>query len=67
MILITRAFQSQQRIGWDQFFRGRLTHEWSLVLATYYNERQPGYNFTPENWMRTTINAIWDFSLTLWH
>ena len=67
MTLITSAFKSQTQIGWDQFFRGHLTTEWSLVIATYYQERQPGHKFTPEHWMHTTINAIWDFSLTLWH
>ena len=66
MMAITRAFQSQTRIGWDQFLRGRLTNEWSLAIATYYHARQPGQNFTPEHWMQTTINAIWEFSLTLW-
>ena len=67
MTMITRAFQSQTWIGWDQFFQGRLTNEWSLAIATYYHEQQPGHSFTPEHWMRMTINAVWDFSLTLWH
>ena len=66
MMVITKAFQSQTRIGWDQFLRGRLTNEWSLAIATYYHERQPGQSFTPEHWMQTTITAIWEFSLTLW-
>jgi hypothetical protein len=66
MTKITNAFQSQTRIGWDQFFRGRLTTEWRPAIATYYKERHPGHSFTPEQWMRTTINAIWNFTLTLW-
>ena len=63
---LKRAFESQCRIGWDQFFRGRITLCWQAVIANYYHERHPGPAFTPDQWMQTTINAIWDFSLTLW-
>ena len=48
---ITLAFQSQKRIGWDQFFRGRLSVDWLQPIAIYYNERRPGHKFNPERWM----------------
>jgi hypothetical protein len=63
---LTRAFKSQSKIGWDQFFRGRIATDWKLAIQTYYRERQPGTSFTPDQWMRTTINAIWTLALTLW-
>jgi hypothetical protein len=60
------AFEQQRRIGWDQFFRGRIAIAWKYAIRTYYAERRPGDSFTPDQWMRTTIKAIWDFSMTLW-
>jgi hypothetical protein len=64
---LRHAFKSQSKISWDQFFRGRITKDWKSAIQTYYyNERQPGKSFTPDQWMCTTINALWTFSLTLW-
>ena len=66
MTAITSAFHSQKNIRWDQFFHGRLSKAWLTVIEIYYQEHRPGYIFTPNHWMRTTIDAIWTFSLTLW-
>ena len=63
---LTRAFYSQSKIGWDQFFRGRIAKDWKLAIRTYYQERQPGDSFTPDQWMRTTIEALWKLAMTLW-
>ena len=63
---IQRAFASQRRIGWDQFFRGRITLDWRKAIATYYHDCRPGPAFTPDQWLRTTIKALWNFSLTIW-
>ena len=63
---LRNAFKSQSKIGWDQFFRGRITKDWQHAIQTFYSERQPGKSFTPDQWMRTTIDALWTFSLTLW-
>jgi hypothetical protein len=35
-------------------------------MRLYYTDRQPGVSFTPDHWMRTTIDAIWKFAMTLW-
>lgn len=64
--LITRAFHAQTKIGWDQFFRGRIALAWKSAIEVYYHERKPGSHFTPDQWMRTTIAALWHFSLTIW-
>ena len=63
---ITMAFNSQRRIGWDQFFRGRISSAWKNAIRHYYNARKPGDSFTPDRWMRTTIDGIWKFAMTLW-
>ena len=60
------AFKSQQKIGWDQLLRGRIAKDWKTAIKTYYHERKPGDSYTPDQWMRTTIAALWKFSMTLW-
>jgi hypothetical protein len=63
---LKHAFDAQCRIGWDQFFRGRISRQWKTAIETYYHERCPGESYTPNHWMRTTIDALWTFSMTLW-
>ena len=63
---LRRAFHAQSRIGWDQFFRGRIAKAWRVPIAHYYKERQPGSSFTPDQWMRTVISELWHFSITIW-
>jgi hypothetical protein len=38
-------------------------NDWKHALHLYYQERKPGDNFTPDQWMCTTIIAIWTFAL----
>jgi hypothetical protein len=64
--LLSVAFEAQTKIGWDQLLRGRIALAWKPVIALYYVERQPGERYTPDRWMRTTIDALWTFGLTLW-
>ena len=66
MTAITTAFNSQKQIGWDQFFHGWLSTEWLNVIKIYYHKWRPGYIFSPDQWMWTTIDTLWTFSLTLW-
>ena len=63
---ITDAFHSQCNIGWDQFLRGRIANDWKTAIGIYYHERRLGTAFTPDQWMHTTIDALWKFSMTLW-
>ena len=54
-------------IGWDQFFWGRITTQWATPIHTYYHGWCSGVAYyTPDQWMHTTIKAIWTLSLTLW-
>ena len=48
---LTNAFNSQKRIGWDQFFHGRLSKDWATAIGLYYKERRPGTAYNPDNWM----------------
>jgi len=64
---IRLAFTAQSRIGWDQFFRGRIAKDWQIPITRFYEERQPGDSFTPEQWMRTVIQELWTFSITVWN
>ena len=59
---IQSAFKAQAKIGWDQFFRGRIAKAWSKPIGTFYKIRQPGESFTPDQWMRTVIKELWVFS-----
>ena len=63
---ITTAFHSQKNFRWDQFFHERLSKAWITGIEIYYWECRPGSIFTPDHWMRTMIEVIWTFSLTLW-
>ena len=63
---LRRAFYAQSRIGWDQFFRGRIAKAWQIPIETYYKIRRPGESFTPEQWMRSVIKELWKFSITIW-
>jgi hypothetical protein len=43
------AFKAQAKIGWDQFFLGRIAKAWRIPIRTYYKKiRQPGESFTPD-------------------
>jgi hypothetical protein len=66
MTQLTCAFKSQSKIGWDQFFFRHIAKDWKLAIKTYYHEWQPGDSFNPDQWMQTTIEALWKFTLTLW-
>ena len=63
---LTDAFNSQKRIGWDQFLRGRMSKDWATAIGLYYKERKPGTAYTHDNWIRHMINTIWQFSMSLW-
>jgi hypothetical protein len=60
------AFAAQAAIGWDQFFRGCIAKAWRKPIGTYYKIRQSGNSFTPDQWMRTVIKELWEFSITIW-
>jgi hypothetical protein len=64
--LINKAFDKQTNIGWGHFLRGRLLLHWKRCIAQYYKHQQPGDSYNLTLWMTKTIDAIWDYFLTLW-
>lgn len=61
-----RAYTAQSRIGWDQFFCGRLSKYWRLPLIIYHRERRPITHATPTIWLSKTIKAMWDLFTAMW-
>jgi hypothetical protein len=61
---IRRAFDAQTSIGWDQFFRGRLTIYWRRPLAMYYKERDIKLSTTL--WMTKCIDSVWKLYNSMW-
>jgi hypothetical protein len=54
------------RVG-SILFHGRIAKAWcKQPIGTYYKIRQPGDSFTPDQWMRTVIKELWEFSITIW-
>lgn len=64
---LTKAFDEQCRVGWDQFFCGCITTSWAHAVHTDYHEQWPSKTSTPEQCIQKMIMALWTFSLTLWH
>ena len=63
---LRRAFRAQAKIGWDQFFRGRIAKDWKRPITMYYKIRQPGESYTSDQWMRSIITELWKLSITIW-
>jgi hypothetical protein len=64
---LLKAYTAQSKIGWGQFFHGKVAIQWKHAIGVYYKECRPGNMYTPDQeWLRTTIDALWHFSLTLW-
>jgi hypothetical protein len=64
--LINDAFNRQTDIGWGHLLRGHLSLHWKKCIAECYKVRQPGDTYNPKLWMTKTVDAIWDYYLTIW-
>lgn len=65
--IMVDLFESQQKIGWDPFFSGRITKGWKATISTtYYQENCPGDSFLPDQWMQTMIDALLKVAMSLW-
>jgi hypothetical protein len=65
--LINDAFNRQTDIGWGHFLWGRLSLHWKKRIAEYCKVWQPGDTYNPTLWMMKTVDAIWDYYLTIWN
>ncbi len=64
--LINDAFDKQTDIGWGHFLWGPLLLHWKKCIAEYYKVWQPGDTYNPTLWMTKTVDARWDYYLTIW-
>jgi hypothetical protein len=65
--LLIRAFEDQEAIGWDQWFKGRLAKSWGAVYEfdlAHLDHRIPLQ--TPQKWVKTIITDIFEFDLQSW-
>ena len=61
--MATKAFLDQTSLGWDQFFRGRLSITWHKAL---YFSRQSDKSDTSDTVLKRLIKWIFTFSLEMW-
>jgi hypothetical protein len=63
-ILIARAVECQDQIGWGQAIRGRLSRAWNEANNQYRRER---FNMaSPIPWSANTIFQMWRFGISCW-
>jgi len=61
---LQHALHTQDGIGWDAFFEGRVAIEWEQVQETYYlwcRSRKSG-----RRWTIALIQKLWDVAWDLW-
>jgi hypothetical protein len=62
---INRAEGMQEKIGWQQFIRGKISIQWGKVIRTHL-ETQGIKSITAEKWGSTLLQINWKFMLALW-
>jgi hypothetical protein len=64
---LKRAVSEQTAIGWDHWFKGRLTMEWATLYNHDLETANHGMrNQTAEKWGKTIVSMTWDFVLGAW-
>ena len=63
-LIIQKAFQDQQEIGWHNLLRGYLSSEWNTAQEEYM--RQQGMDNNTQ-WAPKAIGLLQDYTLTLWN
>jgi len=73
---VQAAIEEQNSIGWDQFFKGRITKKWSEIQQKVYskiNAERKKQNKTPLSkafsgqwWAAKVINQVVYYSLNAW-
>jgi hypothetical protein len=61
------AIEAQHRIGWDNFFKGRLSIQWATMYNHVINNTHHGLKHpTSEKWGGKIIEITWQFVLNCW-
>ena len=56
----------QQRIGWGNFLRGRISTSFHNPINIYYRQNHLGKRYTSSFWFRSIINFLWDLHHHAW-
>ena len=67
--LLSQAWDDQERIGWIQLFKGRLSKLWGEAKHLFYSQNPSTtgrHHFNKNLWMDKTIIGLLDFSLGMW-
>jgi hypothetical protein len=62
---VQRAITAQNKMGWNNFYRGRIALEWLTAQQEQYEGKYKPKQDT-EQWATNIINTIWHGFLTLW-
>ena len=63
----TEAYNSQSRIGWGHFLKGRVSAEWGKLMGTIYMST-PSHRLheSRRRFVTTMIESLWDLYDALW-
>jgi hypothetical protein len=65
---LLKAIQAQQEIGWDHFFKGRLSMHWAYMYNYILENTDHGLKHqTAEKWGEKIIEITWQFVLNCWN
>jgi hypothetical protein len=62
---VQRAIAAQNKIGWNNFYRGQIALEWLTAQQEQYEGKYKTKQDT-EQWATTIIKAIWHRFLNIW-
>jgi hypothetical protein len=64
---LKQAVQEQNTIGWEHWFKGRLSMLWGTLYNHDIKTKNHGIrNQTAEKWGKHIVNMNWDFMLEAW-
>ncbi len=66
---LRQAAEEQQRLGWHQLWRGRLSSKWGDILAQHRLDTVDNTNYlgaTADDWIRRFITYVWKGVLEMW-
>jgi hypothetical protein len=65
--MLKQAVQEQNTIGWEHWFKGRLTMSWGTLYNYDLQTKNHGMrNQTADKWSKQIVNMNWDFVLEAW-
>ena len=59
-----KLIHAQNKIGWHQLLKGRITHDFVINHDTYANLN--GHKMDGEQWSSKLIQSLWNYVLSLW-